>query len=285
MNAGASARYGESEHQGILAQIYAVYASNLRLWLFIALPALVVAASVRAATNPLVQELNRRLWSRGFSGLFDNRLLLEIGMLRWSVEFFCWTASVFSFAAIAAAVAAIERGERLNAQLAYGEARARFGRLMKVGTILGLMGVATILISSAASIPFNRSGSWISNLLYWVPLVLGFLLVYSYAMAIPASVVDGLGVRQSLRQSGRAFNQYPGVSMLLFAKSFFGGYLAFRIPYWFILPFLPNEICSGWFVWIVAGLLVTLTEVMVMIGYTEIYIRYSNSQRAEASAS
>ena len=281
MTAAANVRFAEPEHKGVLAEIYYLYGSHLRLWLLLILPPLLLTNLTYFMLQPKIDDAARRFMNGAWRGIWDYPLLVETVGLRVGAAYLTWIFTVFCFAAVTSAVNRLKMGEQQSASGAYSTARERIGSILGPGTALFLFALAAIGVSTFFFFRVPMKGFW----LVWLINIVGLGFVYTFAMSVPAAVLHELGTREALRASSAAFNTYPFVSLLLVGKSFLGGYLAWRIPFWFLAPFLPDAVWSAWAVSLIAGLLVSLMEVMVMIGYTEIYIRYSSFAERNTTAS
>ena len=120
------------------------------------------------------------------------------------------------------------------------------------------------------------SSFFLTMLVVFSSLGLGFLVLSRFALAVPAVVLDDCQVGQAMLRSGGLTQRKWLKLAVLLAKSSIGGYVAGMLPFW-IASFIPaNTPVPSWFPWVltVTSIIgVTIVEPTMFIGFALLYLK------------
>jgi len=220
------------------------------------------------------------------------RLLLEatvLGLIRGLVS---WYAFCFCFGMITVVVEQVESGYAPSIFEFFQAVRQRLGLFLRLCSLLAMIFAVIEVIASVITLAvvwsldqfhLHPTGLAYSVLTYSF-LGLGLLIFSRFALAIPAFVLDDLGVGESIFKSDQLTRGKWLHSSILLTKSLVGGYVAAMVPFWLArwLPLGDLEL-SSWFSWFLTAAsvtAVTLVEPVMFIGFAQLYLQTTASEKS-----
>lgn len=216
--------------------------------------------------------------------------IFEMYLLRLGQFLFSWIAFACVFAVICSATREIVSGATPNVSDSLNAVRAQVGRFLRLSFLLFGLALVAVAASGLATKGlffavnrFHFHGPLLVIIEYTVTGLV-FLVLSRFALAIPATILDGYGVSKAVFRSDELTEGQWFVLAALLAKSVIGGYIAGMSPFWLarLLP-LPLPV---WFHSALSALsiaAVSAVEPVMFIGFALLYIRMSAAQSAMGS--
>lgn len=267
-------------------ELHLLYKDNAWLFLKIAMPPVVFSSLAILAANTQWTAMVARL-PRGPELRFYSAAVLAAVAVRSSGWLISWIVNAFCFAAVSVAVERVLRGERPSAEECYAPARERTGSIVVLGLIL--LGFFMLAIVGAGIVGFATFRLFRSaiNPLSWLVLIAGSTVAATYALAIPASLFEGLSIRAALTRSDFLTGSTFGQLFALLAESFASAYIAAFVPYW-IADVIADKVgwamWANWITWACATYGVAMADLVLLIGLSVLYHELSAAARAKTEA-
>jgi hypothetical protein len=215
--------------------------------------------------------------------------LIEASLIRLFSLFVSWMAFSFSFAAICIALEGAKAGYTPSASHSVLNVRERLGTFFRLSSLL----FALMLLLMAASFLLQAGAFWalqqlrvpssyfLTLVVIWITIGLGFLVLSRFALAVPAVVLDDCRVGQAMFRSHRLTQGKWLTLAALLGKSIIGSYIAGKLPFW-LASFIPSSLVPSWFPFswglTVASIVgVTVVEPPMFIGFALLYLKMSAS--------
>ena len=212
-------------------------------------------------------------------------VLLRLSLITGSGLLTSWLVFCASFAAISFAVEQERVGYQISVRESFSALWERFGPFLRLSMLLlGMEFALTMAVLTPTSIwiiplieryfsPFSSLGWLLSGYLEF-----GFiaLILARFSLAIPAIVLDGYSVTDSLFLSYELTRQKWAILTALVFKGVFVSYLAGKLPFC-LLRFIPaGTLLPWWFDWVLSAasiLCVTVVEPIMFIGFAMLYLK------------
>jgi hypothetical protein len=265
-----------------VAQVLTFYHNHF--WLFVKLiaPAVIIGYLAVFAAQHEVRGISRHL-PRGIELLEHYKEIREVFFLNQFGFLVSWLAFSSGFGAICSAVRQIEAG--VTPYDSFAVLRARAGPFLRLSLVLYLI----MLTLFAAAIMLGTGILWLTRAghVHFGPLAiratsysavgLALLVLSRFGLAIPALVLDNLGIARSMFRSDELTEGTWSILAALLAKSVVGGYIVGMLPFW-IASYIPRALLPSWFPWLldaasIAGVIVV--EPTMFIGFALLYERMS----------
>lgn len=273
-----------------LADVWDVYQRHLWFFFKLGVPLVALSWMLYYVTTHEINAIARQLLSR--YGHLDRPLeLLEMLLLRVAQSLGSWIMFSLLFGAFSAATREVDSGGVPSVFESLSTIRLRMGRFWRLSLVL--FGLALVAIAASGLVTaglfwgakrVHLSSRWPLIFSYAVT-VLAFLTLSRFALAMPAVILDGYGVAQSLFLSDELTERKWTILAALLAKSVIGGYIAGMSPFW-LASFLSLRL-PGWFHWVLSALsiaAVSAVEPVMFIGFALLYIRMSVDRSGFSSA-
>jgi hypothetical protein len=285
---------GSPESQAVgkfIAEVVRVY--HRQLWLFVRLtgPAVLVGYFALLLGRNEGREIASHL-PRDFTILSHRIEFLEIWLANTTGYFVSWMASYFSFGAICSAVGQIAAGGAPSASDCFAEVCKRIGPFVRLPLLLFVL----LMVGVAAATLLTVGVFWVLDQAHyrhgrfaiWT-ISFGsfglFSLVFSrLGLAVPAVVLDNLGVSRAMFRSDELTEGKWAILAILLAKSLIGGYAGWMLPFWIAGWVWPDIRVPWWLPPAGSIAAVGLVEPFMFIGFALLYLRMSTSASASPEA-
>lgn len=268
------------------------------IWLFTKLTAPAVVLTTAAWSIGLyeVREFAKQMLRGSAWEIPRQRLFLEAALLGLTRSLLSWCAFSFCFAAISVVVEQMQSGYAASISDALQSLRQRLGRFLGLCLLLAAIFAVIEIVVSFVTMgvvwildQFHlRPAGMAYSLMIYALIGLGLLVFCRFALAIPAFVLDDLGVSESIFRSDELTQGMWLHSSVLLTKSLVGGYFAALLPFWIArwLPLGSIEF-SSWLPWLLtaaSAFAVTLVEPVIFIGFSLLYLQATASAQARPTA-
>jgi hypothetical protein len=274
-----------------IAEVFRFYHRNQWTFIKLVFPAVVVGTIALIWGRHESHEISRHLYREG--GIVHPQVgLIEIGMATWGSYLISWIAFCLSFGAICSAAERVRAGFDASISDSFAAVRERLGPFLRLSLILwlvfvvlvalGMLIVVTILsVTEPHSSRIRGLGIYVLSLGVFGLIA---LVLSRFSLAIPALIVDDYSIKRAVFCSDELTRgNWPILAALLF-KSIVGGYVAGMLPFW-LARWIPAGInLPWWFPWILTTAsiaAVTIIEPIMFIGFALLYLKTSESARAE----
>ncbi len=282
-------RLGHQPHavHEFVAEVLRTYHRHFWLFFKITAPAVVVGTIAITMGRNESREIVRH-FPGGFRSVLHSSAVLWIWLANSAGYFASSMAFASSFGAACVAMRNIESGTVPSLAGCFGAVRERLGPFFCVSLFLlflsvtamaigGLVFVAAFWALRHAHFSFGRLSIWLMSFAF---SALALLVVCRFALAIPAVVLDGYGVVQSMFRSDELTEGKWFTLAAVLGKCLVGGYVAAMSPFWLASWIIPaNVSLPSWFPWLltVASMIgVTVVEPTMFVGFGLLYLRTSH---------
>ena len=266
-----------------IAEVLRLYHRNLWTFIKFVAPAVLVGSFAVILGRKINLQIVDGVFRRGAS---QYRIeLVEMQLVHLAALFTSWIVFSIAFAATCSAVHQLEAGSPVSPKDCLLDVFARLGRLLGVCTFLGFLCMFIFAVTAVGvgalvwrtpvrHLHLSSSYFVVSLMVSWVLLV----LLSRFALAVPAVVLDGYKVGQSLFRSDELTEGRWPILAALVCKSYIGGYIAGLAPYW-AARWIPESVpLPSWFSWCLyaaSAAAVTLVEPPMFIGFALLYLKQS----------
>jgi hypothetical protein len=269
--------------------VISLYRDNL--WMFLKL----TAPAVIAGTVLLLTRRQAIAWilSSGPAMARSRYAYSEAIVAGTTANLVTWLTFCLSIAAICAAVEQINAGYTGSVLESLIAVRQRLGPFVRLSLLLAFIFVAVEMIVSLITTEIFRTvdrfhgqlSSVTRDLLIYTFVGVGLLILSRLALAIPALILDDLGVVRSIFRSAELTRGKWVHLAILLIKSVVGGYVAGMLPFWLAqwLPLGAIE-SSTWFRWFLTAAsvaAVSLVEPVMFVGFSLSTCRQPLSSRPQ----
>jgi hypothetical protein len=266
-------------------EVLRFYHNHIRLFVKLVFPAVAIGTLAIITTRHEAREIFRTA---------PRSSLLEHGPGFWAVVFLSssgwiasWIAFSVSFGAICSAVESITTGFEGSVMDSFHAVGEGFSTLLRLAALLLVsfwtLEVVFELPTLGVFVPLSRSlfGRVNSLPIYgltFIALSAAAWIISRFGLAIPAVVLDDVGVRQGLIRSYNLTRGRSPILAILLVKSIVGGYVAGTLPFW-LAGLIPAGISlPSWFSWLltfVSVAAVAFVEPVMFIGLALLYLKTS----------
>jgi hypothetical protein len=280
-----------TESNEFIVEVLRLY--HRHLWTFIKFvaPAVPVGSFAVILGRKISLEIANTVFRSGAS---QYRIeILEMKLISLAALFTSWIVFSIAYAAICSTVRQLETGSPISMKDSLLDVFRRSGRFFGICSLLALLCMFALAVSGLGVgavfwfTPARRLH--LSSFLIWVISVViswaALVVLSRFALAVPAVILDGYKVGQSMFRSDELTEGTWPVLAALVCKSYIGGYIAALAPYWLAGWIWAGVPLPSWFPWLlqVASICaVTLVEPPMFIGFALLYLRQSAALPAKA---
>jgi len=265
-------------------EVLRVYHNHFRLFVKLVFPAVAIGTLAIIATRHEAREIFRTVPGSTFR---------QYGAGFWAVVFVnssgwiaSWIAFSLSFAAICSAVESITAGFEGSVMDSFHAVGERFGTLLRLAVFMLVsfwaLEVVFELLILGALVPLKSLSGRVNSLLIYglsfIALSVGSWIISRFGLAIPAVVLDDVGVRQGLIRSYKLTRGKSLILAILLVKSIVGGYVAGMLPFWLAGLIPAGFSLPSWFPWLLtfaSVAAVAFVEPVMFIGLALLYLKTS----------
>jgi len=284
LTAEAASRPPEIPTGQFFRDVFGIYHRHFWLFMRFLVPVTIFSYVAVTMAGEISQDILRRVPHN--PAIVEQYMeLLESFVVRLGGWLVSWIVYCFAFAGITVAIRGIESGSAPLAEESLTTIRERPMLFLRVAVALYLLllvsvglalGSGLILVGLWSKLNFRplNSGGIQATL---AALLFVFLLALSrFGLALPATVLDGLTVRQSLFRSDELTSGRLRILVALLLKSVAGSYIMAIAPFWiaghvFGQHFVPVR--EWWVLTALSFLGVLVVEPTMFIGFALLYIR------------
>ena len=267
-------------------KVLGFYHNHFRLFVKLVFPAVAIGTLAIIATRHEAREIFRTVPRGSLHYEAGSWAIVFVNSSGWAAS---WIAFSLSFAAICSAVESITAGFEGSVMDSFHALSEQFVTVLRLAVLLLVsflaLEVVFGLLILGALVPLLKSLSGRLPIygLGHVPLAMGSWIISRFGLAIPAVVLDDVGVRQGLIRSYKLTRGKSLILAILLAKSIIGGYVAGMLPFW-LAGVIPAYISlPSWFPWLLtfaSVAAVAFVEPVMFIGLALLYLKTSEAAPA-----
>jgi hypothetical protein len=261
-------------------ELHLLYKNHAWLFLKIATPPIVFGALAILATS---RQANAMLATVGLELRFHLREVAFASAIRVCGFLVSWIVNVFGFAAVSVALERLPEGGSPSAEECYALAREHAGRVVALALVLFGLTVLAFIPAGFVGFLSARIFYLFVNPVSYLVLIAGLTVVSTYALAIPATLFEGLPVGAALKRSDFLTASSFGLLFVLVCEATISGYLAARIPYW-IAGVVAEKVgwtnWADWILWAVVTYGVAMADLVLLIGLSFLHRELSTASSA-----